>query len=87
MNMGFWVEICRRVLTSELSKRTGCREYNNYSDKRANILEYTKTPGYRGQRPVMRPKIEPFLPFIHEVFTRNRTAPCKQRHSDKRIFD
>ena len=86
-NMEKWVEIRRRVLTGELGKRAACREYGIHWDTLQKILKHTEPPGYRRGEPRAKPKIEPFLPVIHEILKADRKAPRKQRHSAKRIFD
>ncbi len=86
-NMEVWVEIRRRVLTGELGKRAACREYGIHWDTLKKILEHAEPPGYRRTESRAKPKIEPFLPIIHEILKADRKVPRKQRHSAKRIFD
>ena len=86
-NMEVWAEIRRRVLTSELSKRAACREYEIHWGTLKKILEHVEPPGYQRSQPRAKPKIQPFLPIIHEILEADRKAPRKQRHSSKRIFD
>ena len=86
-NMEVWTEIRRRVLTGELSKRAACREYEIHWGTLKKILEHAEPPGYRRSQPRPKPKIEPFLPIIHEILEADRKAPRKQRHTAKRIFD
>ena len=85
--MEAWVEIRRRVLTGELSKRAACREYNLHWDTLKKILVHDEPPGYRRSQPRAKPKIEPYLSIIHEILESDRQAPRKQRHSAQRIFD
>lgn len=86
-DMEIWAEIRRRVHNGELSKRAACREYDLHWKTLRKILEHVEPPGYRRSKPRSRPKIEPFLPIIHEILEADKKAPRKQRHSGKRIFD
>lgn len=81
-----WTEVRRRVLTGELSKRAACREYNLSWHTLAKMLRYDEPPGYRQKQPRKKPKLEPFLPIIHEILESDIGAPKKQRHTATRIF-
>ncbi len=85
-DMDQWIEIRRRVLNGELSKRAACVEYDIHWDTLTKILTHSEPPGYRLTKP--RPsKLEPFLPVIHEILENDRTVHRKQRHTAQRIFD
>ena len=81
-----WIEIRRRVLNGELSKRAACAEYGIHWDTLTKILTHSEPPGYRLTK--SRPsKLEPFLPVIHEILESDRAVHRKQRHTGQRIFD
>lgn len=81
-----WIEIRRRVLNGELSKRAACVEYGIHWDTLQKILIHSEPPGYRLTK--SRPsKLESFLPVIHEILESDRTVHRKQRHTVQRIFD
>ena len=82
-----WAEIRRRVLTGEISKRKACREYDIHWDTLQKMLEHPEPPGYRQKQPRKKPKLEPFLPIIHEILKADQQAPRKQRHKATRIFE
>jgi transposase len=84
--MEFWTEVRRHVLTGPLSKRAACREYELSWHTLAKILAHEEPPGYRRKAPRRRPKLEPFLPIIHEILRQDKEAPKKQRHTAWRIF-
>ena len=44
-------------------------------------------PGYVRQRPAEKPKLGPLIPVIEAILEADRTAPVKQRHTAKRIFE
>ena len=84
--MEFWTEVRRRVLTGQLSKRAACREYELGWHTLAKILAHQEPPGYRKQQPRKKPKLEEFLPIIHQILEDDRSAPKKQRHTAWLIF-
>jgi len=85
--MEFWKEVRRRVLTKELSKRGACGEYGLGWETLKKILAHDEPPGYRQSKPRLKPKIQPFLPIIHQILVDDRQAPKKQRHTAWRIFE
>jgi transposase len=84
--MELWTEIRRRVLTSEISKREACRQYQIHWLTLKKILAHEEPPGYRRSRPPRRPKIEPVLPVIRAILDADQAAPKKQRHTAHRIW-
>ena len=44
-------------------------------------------PGYRRKRPPHRPKLEPYTGVIDGILEDDLSAPKKQRHTAKRIFE
>lgn len=86
-DMHNWTEIRRLVLTEKKSKRAVCRDYSLHWKTLEKILSHPEPPGYRQRQPRERPKLAPFLPIIQEILEQDKTAPRKQRHTTKRIFD
>jgi len=82
-----WTEIRRRVLVEDLSRREACKIYNLHWKTLQKMLSHAEPPGYRRVKPVRRPKIEPFLPIIQQILESDRSAPKKQRHTAKRIWE
>jgi len=85
--MEFWTEVRRRVLTGQLSKRATCRQFGLSWHTLAKILAHEEPPGYRHKAPRHKPKLEPFLPIIHEILRQDVQAPKKQRHTAWRILE
>jgi transposase len=85
--MDQWTEIRRLVLTKQKSKRAIRKEYRLHWKTLQKILDHAEPPGYRQRQPRAKPKLERFLPIIHEILEQDKTAPRKQRHTIKRIFD
>ena len=85
--MEMWNEVRRRVLVEGASKRSMRREYRIGSETLAKILANPEPPGYRMSAARPRPKVGEFVGVIDEILTADRTAPPKQRHTSKRIFE
>jgi transposase len=85
--MDQWSEIRRRVLTGELTRRAACREYKVHWQTLEKMLAMVEPPGYRRKVPKPRPKIDPFVPIIHEILKSDQQVHKKQRHTAQRIFD
>lgn len=86
-DMENWAEIRRRVLVDGQSKRSTCREFDIHWDTLQKILSHPEPAGYRRAGPRLKPKLEPFLPVIHQILKDDRKAPRKQRHTARRIFE
>jgi transposase len=85
--MEIWSEIRRKVLVEGASKRSIQRDYRLGYWTLEKILEHPEPPGYRGSDARGRPKLGPFLDVIDEILDADRSAPTKQRHTAKRIFE
>ena len=79
--MEFWSEVRREVLTGELSKRAACRKFSINFRTLQKILRHEEPPGYQQKEPRRKPKLEPFLPIIHEILKSDRKVHRKQRHT------
>jgi transposase len=86
-NMENWAEIRRRVLVDHPSKRSVCREFNIHWDTLQKILNHPEPPGYRRTVPRPRPKLDPFLPVIHQILEDDKKVHKKQRHTARRLFE
>ena len=85
--MNEWTTIRRRVLVEKDSKRSVCLEFGIGWRTLEKILAHPAPLGYRRQAPRGKPKLGPFLPVIEEILEADKTAPAKQRHTAKRIFE
>ncbi|MGH8996968.1 MAG: hypothetical protein ACRDYB_13235 [Acidimicrobiales bacterium] len=86
-DMDQWTEIRRRVLVEGASRRSICREYHLSPKTLKKILAHSEPPGYRIASPRPKPKLDGFLPVIDEILEADKTAPPKQRHTGRRIFE
>lgn len=85
-NMEIWVEVRRRVLTGELSKRAACREYEIHWQTLEKILSHSESPGYQKTKP-RSSIVDAFEPVIEEILKSDRQVHRKQRHTARRIFE
>lgn len=86
-DMDQWTDIRRRVLVEGVSKRQILRETRMHWTTLEKILGHAQPPGYRRAQPPPRPKIGPFLARIRQILEEDRSAPKKQRHTAKRLFE
>lgn len=77
-----------RLACSEgMSQRAAAKHFNISRDSVAEMLSYSAPPGYRRQATVQRPKLDGFIAIIDGWLEEDRSAPRKQRHTAKRVFD
>ena len=51
------------------------------------MLEHSSPPGYRRKQIPHKPKLASHIDFIEEVIKQDKTAPRKQRHTARRIYN
>ena len=85
--MNEWSEIRRKVLVDKVPQRQICRDYKISPHTLTKILENAEPPGYQRTIERPRPKLGPFLGVIDQILADDQSAPVKQRHSAKRIFE
>ena len=66
-----------QVLNGYLGDRIGPRK----------MLAFSIPPGYGRKKPVVKPKLGPWLGIIDQILEDDKTQPKKQRHTAKRIWD
>ncbi len=86
-DMEMWTEIRRKVLIEGASKRSIRRDYRISAEALEKILAHPEPPGYRQSVPRPKPRLGQFLPVIDEILEADKTAPPKQRHTAKRIYE
>ena len=82
-----WNDIRQRVLVQGVSKREILRETGMHWTTLEKILTHSSPPGYRASQPRHRPKLGPHVDWIGQILELDKSAPRKQRHTAKRIFD
>ena len=75
------------VFTEGNSRREAARVFGLSRDTVAKMCRYSAPPGYVRTKPPERPKLGPLVPVIDTILEADRSAPPKQRHTAKRIFE
>src|SRR5436309_10638840 len=70
-----------------LSQREAARGFGLHRNTVRKMLAFSVPPGYRRSKPAARPKLDPFTPIIDGILEADGSAPPKQRHTAKRIFE
>src|SRR5947209_750367 len=86
--MQLWAEIRRRVLAGELSLRQAAVDYDLNFRTIQKIVHQAEpqTQQHLGQ-PRPKPILGRFLPIIQQIVQDDLTAPPKQRHTARRIYE
>src|SRR4051812_30324791 len=77
----------RYVLVEGHSRREAARVFGLSRDTIAKMCRYSVPPGYQRTKPPAKPKLGPLTPVIDAILAADRSAPAKQRHTAKRIFE
>lgn len=86
-NMELWEKVRRAVIVDKRSKRSVCREFGIHWSAMEKMLEHAE-PQPHGRSPTRpKPVLGPYLGLIDEMLEVDKTAPKKQRHTAKRIYD
>jgi len=85
--MDEWTEIRRKVLVEGVSKRSIRRDYRIGSEVLEKILSNPEPLGYQRAGPRPKPVLGPFLGVIDEILEADKSAPPKQRHTGRRVFE
>jgi len=69
------------------SRREAARVFGLSRETVSKMCRFSLPPGYTRTAPVTKPKLGVLLPVIDAILDADRTAPVKQRHTAKRIFE
>ena len=69
------------------SNNGAARVFGLSRDTIAKMCRYSAPPGYVRSKAPERPKLGPLVPVIDAILEADKTAPPKQRHTAKRIFE
>jgi transposase len=87
----FSVELYGRVRyachVEGLSQREAARRFGIHRNTVRKMLAFSVPPGYRRTKPPVRPKLDAVTAIIDQILAADQTAPPKQRHTAKRIYD
>jgi transposase len=82
-----YAAVRRYVFVEGHSRREAARVFGLSRDTIAKMCRYAAPPGYVRTRPADKPKLGPLVPVIEAMLEADRTAPAKQQHTAKRIFE
>ena len=75
------------VFVEGKSRREASRVFGLSRDTISKMCRFSAPPGYVRTRPPGKPKLGPLIPVIDAMLAADVTAPPKQRHTAKRIFE
>ena len=75
------------VFVEGKSRREAARVFGLHRETVSKICRFSVPPGYVRQKPPEKPKLGPVTPVIEAILAADVTAPPKQRHTAKRIFE
>ena len=82
-----YAAVRRFVFVEGKTRREAARVFGLSQDTISKICRYSALPGYVRSKAPERPKLGPLVPVIDAILEADKTAPPKQRHTAKRIFD
>jgi transposase len=82
-----YAAVRRFVFIEGNSRREAARVFGLSRETVGKMCRFSLPPGYTRTKPVTKPKLGPLLPVIDAILEADRTAPVKQRHTAKRIFE
>jgi len=82
-----YAAVRRFVFVEGRSRREAARVFGLSRDTISKMCRYSVPPGYVRSKPPERPKLGPLVPVIDAILEADKTAPPKQRHTAKRIFE
>jgi len=82
-----YAAVRRFVFVEGKSRREAARVFGLSRETVLKMCRFSLPPGYTRTKPVAKPKLGPLLPVIDAILEADRSAPVKQRHTAKRIFE
>ena len=82
-----YAAVRRFVFVEGKSRREAARVFGLSRDTIAKLCRYSVPPGYVRSKEPEKPKLGPLVPVIDAILESDKTAPPKQRHTAKRIFE
>jgi transposase len=82
-----YAAVRRFVFVEGKSRREAARVFGLSRDTIAKMCRYSVPPGYVRSKEPEKLKLGPLVPVIDAILESDKTAPPKQRHTAKRIFE
>lgn len=82
-----YAAVRRFVFMEGRSRREAARVFGLSRETVSKMCRFSAPPGYVRARPAAKPKLDPLVGVIDAILEADRTAPVKQQHTAKRIFE
>jgi transposase len=82
-----YAAVRRFVFVEGRSRREAARVFGLSRETVQKMCRFSLPPGYTRTAPVLKPKLGTLLPVIDTILEADQSAPVKQRHTAKRIFE
>ena len=82
-----YAAVRRFVFVDGHSRREAARVFGLSRETVLKMCRFSLPPGYTRTMPVAKSKLGSLLPVIDAILEADQTAPVKQRHTAKRIFE
>lgn len=82
-----YAAVRRFVFIAGHSRREAARVFGLNRETVLKMCRFSLPPGYTRTVPVSKPKLGALLPVIDAILEADQSAPVKQRHTAKRIFE
>ena len=82
-----YAAVRRFVFIEGNSRREAARVFGLSRDTIGKMCRFSVPPGYVRSKPPEKPKLGALIPVIDAILEADKTAPAKQRHTAKRIFE
>lgn len=85
--MEMYSAVRRAVFVEGISEREATQRFGLSRVTVHKMLQFSIPPGYQRQKPVHRPKLEPYVGLIDQMLEEDKLRLKKQRHTAQRIFE
>ena len=82
-----YAAVRRFVFVEGHSRREAARVFGLSRETVLKMCRFSLPPGYTRTLPISKPKLGALLPVIDAILEADQSAPAKQRHTGKRIFE
>ena len=82
-----YARVRQAVQVDGISVRRAAREIGLSRKTIRKMLAFSVPPGYQRNKPVLRPKLGPWLGVVDQNLEADESQPNKQRHRARRIYD
>ncbi len=82
-----YAAVRRFIFVEGRSRREAARVFGLSRDTISKMCQFSTPPGYVRTKPPGKPKLGLFTPVIDAILAADKTAPPKQRHTAKRIYE